>query len=201
MPKSLPIVTTHQAVQELSERGFTNLHGMSTWEPLRLYKGNVYGEAVSVRLTAMPARHGPRLVDFALPDVMGTLIELEHSSGPEPYRIYVTGDTVMFDGLREIAARVPSIDLMLVHLGGTRVLGVTVTMDGKQGLELIELLRPALTVPVHFDDYDVFKSPLSDFQERVERQGLDHIVKVLERGRSLQLPAMPARSAYQPHGH
>jgi hypothetical protein len=30
--------------------------------------------------------------------------------------------------------RFPDIDAMLVHLGGTRILGVLLTMDGAQGV-------------------------------------------------------------------
>lgn len=30
------------------------------------------------------------------------------------------------------------------------------TMDGKQGIQLVQLISPKLTIPVHFDDYDVF---------------------------------------------
>ena len=29
-------------------------------------------------------------------------------------------------------------------------------MDGKQGIQLVQLISPKLTIPVHFDDYDVF---------------------------------------------
>jgi hypothetical protein len=29
-------------------------------------------------------------------------------------------------------------------------------MDGKQGIQLVRLISPKLTIPVHFDDYDVF---------------------------------------------
>lgn len=29
-------------------------------------------------------------------------------------------------------------------------------MDGKQGVELMRLISPKLTIPIHFDDYDVF---------------------------------------------
>jgi hypothetical protein len=50
---------------------------------------------------------------------------------------------------------------MLIHLGGTRLLGMLLTMDDRQGVELIRLIRPRITVPVHFDDYRVMKSPVT----------------------------------------
>ena len=65
----------------------------------------------------------------------------------------------MIDDLKEIPARYPDTDIALVHLGGTRVLGIMVTMDGKQGVELMQIVQPNLAIPIHYNDYDVFKSP------------------------------------------
>ncbi|GAA4975407.1 hypothetical protein [Actinoplanes utahensis] len=52
---------------------------------------------------------------------------------------------------------------MLIHLGGTRLLGLLLTMDARQGADLTGLIRPRLTLPIHYDDYRGMKSPLSDF--------------------------------------
>ncbi len=78
------------------------------------------------------------------------------------YRIYISGDTLMVDELKEIPERYTSqnIDLTLVHLGGTTIPSphmplLMVTMDAKQGLELVRLIVPDMTIPIHFDDYDV----------------------------------------------
>lgn len=107
------------------------------------------------------------------------------------YRIYISGDTLMVDDLKEIPKRYSDqpIDLMLVHLGGTTVpspkmspFAVMVTMDAKQGVELMQLMRPDVTIPIHFDDYEVFASPLEDFQKLVKEQELDGSVVYLDRG-------------------
>ena len=45
-------------------------------------------------------------------------------------------------------------------------------MDARQGADLVELLKPPVTVPVHFDDYDRFTSPLGDFLAEVGRRQL-----------------------------
>ena len=52
---------------------------------------------------------------------------------------------------------------MVLHLGGTRVLGLLVTTYDDQGAELVELIRPDMTVPIHYDDTHVFRSSLEDF--------------------------------------
>lgn len=110
------------------------------------------------------------------------------------YRIYITGDTLMVDDLKKIPElyRNERIDLMLAHLGGTTIpsptlapLALMVTMDAKQGVELIRLIQPDLTVPIHYDDYDVFASSLQDFKMEVEKAGLQEKVVYLDRGDKL----------------
>jgi L-ascorbate metabolism protein UlaG (beta-lactamase superfamily) len=57
-----------------------------------------------------------------------------------------------------------------------------VTMDGEQGVQLMRLVDPDVTVPIHFDDYDVFCSPLDDFKKEVEAAGFGDKVVYLDRG-------------------
>jgi hypothetical protein len=61
------------------------------------------------------------------------------------------------------------------------------TMDDRQGVALTELIRPGLTVPVHYDDYSVFTSPLSDYLARAREHGLAG-VRPINRGDTLALP-------------
>lgn len=72
--------------------------------------------------------------------------------------IYISGDTLMVDELKEIPERYKgqNIDLMLIHLGGTTIPSpkvplLMVTMDAKQGIELVRLINPDLTIPIHYE--------------------------------------------------
>ncbi|KAK4096069.1 hypothetical protein N658DRAFT_490234 [Parathielavia hyrcaniae] len=105
------------------------------------------------------------------------------------YRVYISGDTLFVDELREIPKRLQGdkIDLMLAHLGGTTIPGphmplLMVTMDGRQGVQLMRLVDPDVTVPIHFDDYDVMLSSLDDFKKEVAAAGLEDRVVYLDRG-------------------
>jgi L-ascorbate metabolism protein UlaG (beta-lactamase superfamily) len=62
-------------------------------------------------------------------------------------------------------------------------------MDGRQGADLVELLRPPLTVPVHFDDYSRFASPLGDFVAEVADRRLPGQVRTVVRGQTISLRA------------
>jgi L-ascorbate metabolism protein UlaG (beta-lactamase superfamily) len=176
LDRALPIVTTPQSANDLEERGFANCIPLDVWESLSVEKGSA-----KLRITATPARHGPPLVDLVLPDVMGSVLDVTRADGSAS-RIYITGDTLVIDELREIPRRFPDIDIALLHLGGTRVLGILVSMDAKQGVEAMRIVDPALAIPIHYNDYDVFTSPLSDFQDEVRAAGLEDRVHYLSHG-------------------
>jgi L-ascorbate metabolism protein UlaG (beta-lactamase superfamily) len=176
LDRALPIVTTPQSANDLEERGFTNCIPLDVWKSLDVEKGSA-----RLRITATPARHGPRMVDLVLPDVMGSVLDVTMDDGSAS-RIYITGDTLVIDELREIPRRFPDIDIALLHLGGTRVLGILVSMDAKQGIEAMRIVDPALAIPIHYNDYDVFTSPLSDFQDEVRAAGLENRVHYLSHG-------------------
>ncbi len=178
--KDVPIVTTKKAARELDRQGFHRTFGLDTWDSI-----NCVRVGSRARITAMPGVHAPGPFRFLLPPVMGSMIEFEHGpvGSPALYRVYVSGDTLLHDDLNRIPERYPGIDLGLFHLGGTRIFGLLkVTMDGQDGVRALEIVAPDLAIPVHYDDYDVFKSPLSDFQIAVRRAGLEHKVRYLSRG-------------------
>ena len=75
------------------------------------------------------------------------------------------------------------------HLGGTRIGPFLVTMDARQGTDLVELLRPGLTVPVHYDDYGMFRDPLGAFVQEVARRRAPGVVRTVARGQTVDLRA------------
>ena len=195
---TLPIVTTPEAAARLRAKGFVEARGLVTWEALTVRKGSS-----TLRITAMPGRHGPGFVDWLLPDVMGSMLDFESAGASPGLRLYISGDTLLVAELHEIPRRYPDIDLALLHLGGTRVLGVLVTMDARQGVGALRLIAPRMAVPIHYDDYTVFKSPLDEFTAAVREAGLDGHVTYLARGdsyffRPAELRRMPRLEPSEP---
>ena len=181
VPKDVPIVTTAHAARKLDKAGFRRTLVVDTWEEAVVRRGDR-----ELRITSLPGKHAPQPLQAVLPPVMGSMLDLRTPAGA--LRVYVSGDTLLHDGLREIPARYPGIDLALVHLGGTRVLGILLTMDGEQGAEALELLDPDEAIPIHYEEYTVMKSPLSDFEEAAERRRLRTRLHRLERGGSIAFP-------------
>ncbi len=182
LDRNLPIVTNAASAEQLRKLGFKRATGLATWGRIDIVKGGT-----TLSATAMPGRHGPLAVAALLPDVMGTMLEWRRAAA-QPYRMYISGDTMVYDDIEEIPKRYPDIDLALLHLGGTRILGVvTVTMDAREGLRMLQLIAPQHAIPIHYDDYDRFKSPLSDFQKAVNDAGLANKVSYLKRGESYRI--------------
>jgi L-ascorbate metabolism protein UlaG (beta-lactamase superfamily) len=179
LARDIPILTTASAARTLRRRGFTNAYPLRVWDYVNVTKGHL-----SLRVTSMPGTHGPLLVAAMLPDVMGSMLDFHNGRDGRTYRMYISGDTLIHDDLKEIPRRYRNIDLALLHLGGTRVLGVLVTMDAKQGIEALRIIRPDLAIPIHYNDYDVFKDPLEEFVRAVERAGLRDKVQYLYHGDS-----------------
>jgi L-ascorbate metabolism protein UlaG (beta-lactamase superfamily) len=73
--------------------------------------------------------------------------------------LWISGDTVLDDGIRQVAARL-TVDTAVLHLGAVRF-GITgpvrYTMTGRDAVELCELLRPRTVLPVHYEGWGHFR--------------------------------------------
>lgn len=185
LDRAMPILTPTEAARKLQAKGFRQTFGLDTWDSVVVTRG---GTRLSV--TALPGRHGPGAMQALLPSVMGSLLEFGPAREPA-FRLYVSGDTLVHDDLKHIPQRFPNIDLGLLHLGGTRLFGVLLTMDARQGVEAVRIINARKNIPIHYDDYPVFRSPLADFEKAVHEAGLDERVHYLKRGESyaFEVPA------------
>ncbi|KAH8904119.1 Metallo-hydrolase/oxidoreductase [Coniochaeta sp. PMI_546] len=208
--RDFDIISTPHAKENLAgkEEPFGAVHDLDFFQSLVLHVGG--GEKSKdrepvVKVTATPGKHVPpgllaKANDIlgAVPPTNGWILELGYAKGgareqsgevETGYRIYISGDTLMVNELKEIPKRLKDerIDLMLVHLGGTTIPGpslpmLMVTMDARQGLQLMQLMNPDVTIPIHFDDYDVMLSSLDDFKAEVGQSDFSKRVVYLDRG-------------------
>jgi L-ascorbate metabolism protein UlaG (beta-lactamase superfamily) len=180
LARSQPVLTTGPAARRLTDWGF-DARGLDTWEAETLTRGDE-----SLTVEALPAVHARGLMGALLPPVMGSLLE-HRVGGQVRRRIYLSGDTLTGDHVDEIARRHPDLDVVVAHLGGTRVLFHTVTMDAEQGVDFLRRLRPPRVVPVHHDDYGVFRSPLAAFVDAAREAGFGSAVRPVARGETIDL--------------
>jgi L-ascorbate metabolism protein UlaG (beta-lactamase superfamily) len=182
LPRTFPIVTTPSAARILKRQGFDSV-AVGPWQAVTYDNGQT-----RLKITAMPGLHACGLFSELLPPVMGSMLEFSpiDEDGPT-YRIYLSGDTMVHEDLNAIPQVFPEIDVAVLHLGGTRIMGKTVTMDAEHGLELMRLLNAKVTIPVHYNDYTVFQSPLEDFQQLVRENHMDKRVQYVSHGEQVAL--------------
>lgn len=168
LDKDLPIISTADAVGKLQPLGFRHCYPLDTWESLRAEKGEGL-----LKVTAMPAKHvADEAIAALLMPVNGHMLDFGRGD-QRLYRIYVTGDTMLNDRLKDIPRLYPDIDLGLIHAGGTTLFITVVTMTGEQAVRAVEITRPRNAIPIHYNDYSVFMSGLDDFKEAAGKSMAD----------------------------
>jgi L-ascorbate metabolism protein UlaG (beta-lactamase superfamily) len=195
LDKELLIVSTHHAVKALHKQGFRRLYPLQTWEHMVLQRQDTW-----LRITAMPAQHGPGILNALLPKTMGSMLEWGRVTDGDgelqpKYRMYISGGTLIHDDLVEIPQRFPDIDLALLHLGGMRGMGMLLSMDAHQGIQAISIIKPRLTIPIHHSDYDMFKSDLEEFKGYVSAAKLSAVVRYLDQGETYEFELEAERQA------
>lgn len=181
LDRALPVFTTPAASRRLRDWGFGEARPMEPWDTTTLE-----ADGARLRITSVPGEHAPGFARALLPPVMGSVLELD-GPGMQPLRIYISGDTLYRPWLRDVVDRCGPVDAAVAHLGGTRILGILVTMDAAQGADFVDLIEPGVTVPVHYDDYTVFRSPLADFEAEWQRRQLPGRLRTVARGESVDL--------------
>jgi L-ascorbate metabolism protein UlaG (beta-lactamase superfamily) len=176
-PRDTPILTTTSAALALRRRGFSHACPLRTWDQVEVSKGDA-----ALRIIAMPGRHGPQLVSAMLSPVRGSMLEFRNLRDDRRYRIYVSGDTLAIRDLYRIPQRFPHVDLVLLHLRGTRELGILVTLNAEQGIEAMWIIQSELT-----------KEPLEAFSRAVRQAGWEDRVRYLTHGEAYSFASNPAR--------
>jgi L-ascorbate metabolism protein UlaG (beta-lactamase superfamily) len=160
LPGAGTIVTTHSGAARLDG----DVRGLGFWHSTWLEAPG----RTSIEVTATPCRHGPPLSRPSVGDVIGFALRWE---GQEDGVLWISGDTVLYDGVREVANRL-RVDTAIVHLGGVRfpVTGpVHYTLTATEAVELLGLVRPRVTIPLHYEGWKHFK----EGREAVERELAD----------------------------
>lgn len=181
LDRDLPILTTQAAARRLSRWGFGEAVGMSTWGTQEIDR-----DGWRLRVTSVPGVHGPGLLRHLLPPVMGAVLELSRD-GEHRLRVYISGDTLVRPWLTEVVHRMGPLDAAVLHLGGTRIAGFTVTMTANDGARLGTMLRPRTAVPVHMDDYGVFHTTPVEAANAWRATGAPGDLRLVDRGGTVSL--------------
>jgi L-ascorbate metabolism protein UlaG (beta-lactamase superfamily) len=181
LPSAGAVVTTSAGARRLGG----GARGLQPWAATPLEAPG----RPAIEITATPCRHGPPLSRPLAGDAIGFALRWE---GQEHGQLWISGDTVLYDGVREVAGRV-QVDTALLHLGGVRfpVTGpVHYTMTAKDAVELCGLVRPRTAIPIHYEGWKHFRQG----REAIEREfasapdDIRRSIRWLPIGEAVQIP-------------
>ncbi len=183
LDRAIPIVVPAGARGPLGREGFRARRGLEPWGSIDFVKGRA-----RARISALPVHHvHDRVLDRTLPHGMGVILDL--STERTSTRVWISGDTLLFDELREAPKRFPDVDLALMHVGGEVIRGHLASADEEQALGLHTLFDPHQTIPIHADDFDAYAYPLEWFEQTMIAGDLRDRLIVPRRGEAVMLEA------------
>ena len=166
LPSAAVVITTSSGARRLGG----GARGLDPWQITNL---EAPGRPV-IEITATPCRHGPPLSHPLVGDVIGFALRLEGAAGA----LWISGDTVLYKGVREVADRI-RVDTAILHLGGVRfpITGpARYTMTARDAIELCRVVRPRVVIPIHYEGWghfregrDAIERELADAPEAVRR--------------------------------
>lgn len=151
---------------------------LTPWQPMSLPSPL----GVGVRLTAVPALHGPPEVEHLIGEVTGFVLEAD--GWPT---VYISGDNASLDVVGQIAERFPRIEVAILFLGAAQVAFVSsqnLTLDARGAVEAARLLTGAVIVPVHAEGWSHYTESRSAIEPAFRAAGLEdrlHLLPVGER--------------------
>jgi L-ascorbate metabolism protein UlaG (beta-lactamase superfamily)/SAM-dependent methyltransferase len=154
--------------------------GLAAWQEIDLPapSGRV------LRVTATPCRHGPAHMDRG--PVIGFV--LRFLDDPRT-TLYVSGDTVWYEGVREVGARY-SVSAAIFFLGAARVPSVGpwhLTLTADEAVEAARAFPEAAIVPLHYEGWEHFSETASEIARAFAAAGLAHRLVWLEPGRAVEI--------------
>lgn len=174
LPWAGTVVTTSLAASRLG----VEATGLDAWGTTRVEAPG----RPTLEITATPCRHGPPLSRPIVGHVSGFALGWE---GQQHGLLWVSGDTVLYDGVREVAERL-DVDVALLHLGDVKF-GITgpvhYSMTAREAIELVGLVRPRVAIPVHFEGWSHFH----EGRDGIERDLAAAPVEVRDRFRLVEI--------------
>jgi L-ascorbate metabolism protein UlaG (beta-lactamase superfamily) len=179
LSKAKRVLTTQAGAKRLG----SHAEGLAPWDVAVLTGAD--GKTLTV--TATPARHGPAGIEPLSGDVVGFVLSREEGAP-----IYISGDTVFYDGVAEVARRF-SAGVVLPFAGAAQTRGpFHLTMDTNDAIETGRAFPDALIVPVHTDGWAHFRQNANDLRASFDALGFGSRLLLLEPGVATVIE-MPSR--------
>jgi L-ascorbate metabolism protein UlaG (beta-lactamase superfamily) len=183
LSRARAVVTTRAGAARLG-RGALSLEPWQ-WVELASPGGGI------ARITGTPARHGP--ADGDRGPVVGFLLR-QDDAGPA---VYVSGDTVWYEGVAQVARR-QRIGLAMLFMGAARVREVGpahLTFTAVEAVEAAHAFADATIAPLHYEGWAHFSESRAQIDAAFGAAGLQHRLAWLAPGRPQVFDLQPSPAA------
>ncbi|SDI10643.1 MBL fold metallo-hydrolase [Mucilaginibacter sp. P19] len=151
-----------------AERLGGNALGLAPWESIALND--------EVVITGTPARHGPAGSEKLTGDVTGFIITIAG------LQIYITGDTVFYDGVKEVAEKFKP-QYVFIFAGAAKPRGpFNVTMGTNDAIDTAFAFPDATIIPVHFEGWSHYTETGEMLQQSFNALGISGQLRILQPG-------------------
>ncbi|UOE50851.1 MBL fold metallo-hydrolase [Mucilaginibacter sp. SMC90] len=141
---------------------------------LKPYEQVILNEHVSI--TATPARHGPAGTLHITGEVIGFIVETKD------VQIYLTGDTVYYDGIRDVAEKF-NPQYVFVFAGAAKPRGpFNLTMNANDVLDTANVFPDATIIPLHYEGWSHYTESDDDLRKSFDAVGISERLVVLKPG-------------------
>jgi L-ascorbate metabolism protein UlaG (beta-lactamase superfamily) len=174
LPYAGMVLSTCDAEQRLGD----NTCGLAPWSEIDL----PLPDGRTLKVTGTPARHGPAGFENTSGQVVGFVLSIGDSPS-----IYVSGDTVWYEGVAEVARRF-DIGLAVLFAGSAQPVGpFNVTMSANDVLEAAAAFSSAQIVTVHDCGWSHYTQTQADITEAFKAVGIQGRLKLLRPGRPVEV--------------
>jgi len=133
-----------------------------------------------LRVTGVPAQHGPDGSDHLTGEVTGFVL-----AGEGLPTVYVSGDNASLDVVRAIADRLGQMDVAVLFAGAARtpLLGEAhLTLSGRTAAEAAQMLGARRVLPLHVDSWTHFSEGVEPLRRAFEDAGIADRLVLVELG-------------------
>jgi L-ascorbate metabolism protein UlaG (beta-lactamase superfamily) len=164
------VLTTISGAKRLGGRA----EGLAPWATAELTK-----DGHSLTITATPARHGPAGIEPLSGDVIGFVVA---SNKADSRPVYISGDTVWYDGVAEVARRFKA-GVVLPFAGAAQTRGpFHLTMDTNDTIETARAFPDSVIVQLHTDGWAHFRQSANDLRTSFDTLGFGKRLRILKPG-------------------
>jgi len=174
-------LTTPSGAGRLTEDGIT-VRGLAPWEHADLPRAG----REPLRVTAVPARHGPEGCEPFSGEVTGFVL-----TAPDLPTIYLSGNNAWLGAVEQVAERFGSVGIAVLFAGAARIPGrfdgALLTLDSELAAEAARVLGARFAVPVHYTGWQHFSEGGDDLRAAFDRAGLTDRLVLLAPGEAAEL--------------